>query len=66
MKIVVDKMPTKPNECLFVITDVIWGERNKCLLRRDEAPFRTIYDWCELRNGVVCPYLTETKGENDG
>lgn len=66
MKIVVDKMPTKPSECFYAhshrINEVSEREYGVCWARGES-------DWsseaCTLSYDIPCPYLTEAKGENN-
>ena len=52
MKIYVDKLPTKPNECIFKIPCMnYWGFWvNHCTFSQRD---------CVIESGRVCPYLTE-------
>ena len=62
MKIVVDKMPTKPSECFYAhsrrINEVSGHEYGICWIRGDG-------DWssevCALSYDKPCSYLTEAK-----
>lgn len=55
MKIVVDKMPKTPEECLFHKTSIdidVWGDSHKysrCSYSKTE---------CNLEKSCGCPYLT--------
>ena len=67
MKIVVDKMPTKPSECFYAhnrrINEVSGHEYGICWIRGDG-------DWssevCALSYDELCPYLTEAKENSNG
>lgn len=65
MKIMVDKLPAKPSECLFAVRE--YGrERYQCFLKEEGAMNgRIISDPCVFGLGEPCPYLAEMKGEND-
>ena len=61
MKIIVDKLPTKPSECFYAhgchINNTSGREHGTCWIRGDG-------DWstepCTLGYGEPCPYLAET------
>lgn len=67
MKILVDKMPTKPSECFYAhnrrINEVNGHEYGICWIRGDG-------DWssevCALSYDELCPYLTEAKEDING
>ena len=51
MKILVDKDPKVPNECMFAEYDrYIWGY--KCILKSDNISIV-----CSLENNESCPFL---------
>lgn len=67
MKILVDKMPTKPSECFYAhnrrINEVNGHEYGICWIRGDG-------DWssevCALSYDELCPYLIEAKENSNG
>ena len=57
MKIYVNKLPTKPNECMFrTVSMNYWGHWvNRCTF--------SLKGGCAIADGQICPYLIEFNKE---
>ena len=70
MKIIVDKLPTKKEDCLFCIKEHIENSPfHGCMFQIDSSDFRhglsTDIDTCYLECGKKCPYLKELFSQED-
>lgn len=62
MKILVDEMPTKVEDCIWSNpTDNPWNDRTIWFCQWALSHSET----CPMKNGAECPYFTEAKSELD-
>lgn len=70
MKVIVDKLPTKKEDCLFCFTNTLdkYGS-HKCFFKVCEFEFgdglHCSYNDCFLSQGLKCPYLKELFSQED-
>jgi hypothetical protein len=71
MKIIVDKLPTKKEDCIFCLIDSIDKKWHKCLFRVHHSDTKGIggislsTDDCYLACKKRCPYLKELFSQED-
>ena len=70
MKVIVDKLPTKKEECLFCFTNTLDKyNSHRCLFKVSEYEFgdglHCSYNDCFLSQGLKCPYLKELFSQED-
>ena len=69
MKIIVDKLPTKKEDCLFCfINNLDKYNSHKCFFKMSEYEFGGLHTSmrdCFLTQGLECPYLKELFDQKD-
>jgi hypothetical protein len=70
MKVIVDKLPTKKEDCLFCIKNYIEDSPfHSCMFQINASDFGnglgTDIDTCYLECGKKCPYLKELFSQED-
>ena len=70
MKIIVDKLPTKKEDCLFCIKEYIEDSPfHSCMFQIDASDFgnglSTDIDTCYIECNKKCPYLKELLDQKD-
>ena len=58
MKLLVDKMPEREDECIFAFEDGYF-EKFLCVIRTHGT------EWCVLEKNEPCPYLKQVGESND-